>query len=110
MASRRRAMVLWLLTLWPLKKLTRVSCRARLAASSVGQRSRNAAKTGVSLSRNQPRICGKYPFKALVSRLVSGDAIIDERSSQLDHSPEAAHVGTFGLQAGQLLRVPKQQL
>jgi len=52
----------------------------------------------------------KVAFQGAGESVGDGDASIAERSSQLDHSPEAAHVGTFGLQARELLGVPKQQL
>lgn len=52
----------------------------------------------------------EVPFQRASEPVRDGDAVIHERSSKLHHSSEAAHVCALGLQAGQPLGIPKQQL
>jgi hypothetical protein len=53
---------------------------------------------------------GEVSFQSAGESIRDGDTIIDERSSKLDHSPEAAHVCALGLEARQPVGIPKKQL
>ena len=78
-------------TLWAWKKATRVSRRARCEAPSVGQRSRKAEKTAVSLSRNHCKTWGKYSLSRWVMRLVRRTRSSNEIAAALDQATEHAH-------------------
>ena len=87
-----------------------VSRRARWAACSEGQRSRNAAKTSVSLSRNQSTNLRKVVLERERQPVSDPDAVLDQVTSRLDEPPEGAHVVALTAKRRELLRMTAQQL